>query len=202
MFLVRRSSWLLPGGVLLSVSFIVSSKPSIPFKPVPSDRGSASPPRLHSQTPPSLMNRLDWRLTWLAQAFYLYFWGQRFFSILTSCTKYTPNTAPSLPLPCYVKMTADFLSLLPCSRHALLILVFPETTTGLGWSELTQDMSTETNASSKHSIHPLESSMEKRKRQRLKSDKPGSVIQLLYAWGSFLLTHFTELRGFNEIITE
>lgn len=36
----------------------------------------------------------------------------------------------------------------------------------------------------------------------LKSDRPGSVIQLLYACGSFLLTHFTELRGFNDIITE
>lgn len=151
--LLWRSSWLLPGGVLLlSVSSIVSSKPSLPFKPVPSDRGSASPPCLHSPTLPSLMSRLDWRLTWLTSAFYLYFWDQMFFLILTSCTKYTSDTS---------------LSLLPNTQYA-----------------------------------PWKAAWRREKGKDLKSDKPGSAIQLLYACGSFLLTHFTELRGFNDIITE
>lgn len=42
---------------------------------------------------------------------------------------------------------------------------------------------------------------EEEKAEILKSDKPGPAIQLLHACGSFILTCFTGLRGFNEIIT-
>lgn len=224
MFLVRKSFWILPGNVLfLSVSFIVSSKPKIPFKPVPSDRGSTSPPtstlKLHPVWETDLMGgyMIDigiLSVLWgpfpctLIFAFFsspccfpggiLSAW-KKFFLILTSCAKYTLHAPPSLSLPCYVKMTVDFLSLLPWSRHALLIFVFPETTTGLGWSELTEAMNTETIASSKHSMYPLEKQQEEKK-AKIKVRQAWVCHPIIIRLWVFSCNPFHRVKRFNETI--
>lgn len=104
---VQKSSWLIPADALPSVSLQVLLSllfHCLFYANIPSNqsRQAKIPPLhtfLHSQVPSTLMNKLEWRVTWLTDAFYPDFRSQRHFLILKSCAKYTLHTPPSLTAP-------------------------------------------------------------------------------------------------------